>query len=92
MKLIPGLPDSFEWPVAYIFVLATGYIVCWQGNYDLFAYLDINFRQPWQGWLMTALVISGGSAFVRNSFDVVDNIPASLGGITSTIKKIFGVK
>ncbi|MBO8136818.1 MAG: hypothetical protein H0Z40_01570 [Desulfotomaculum sp.] len=92
MKLIPGLPDSFEWPVAYIIVLAVGYVICWQGNYDLFAYLNINFRQPWQGWLMTALVISGGSAFVRSSFDVVDNIPASLSGLTATIKKIFSVK
>ncbi|MEG6615406.1 hypothetical protein V6C27_03040 [Peptococcaceae bacterium 1198_IL3148] len=92
MNLIPGLPDKFEWPVAYVLVLAAGYVVCWQGNYDLFAYLNINFNYSWQGWLMTALVISGGSAFVRSSFGVVDAIPTGIGGVTSVVKKFFSTK
>lgn len=89
MKLIPGLPDRFEWPVAYALVLAAGYIVCWQGSFDLFAYLDIFFRHPWQGWLMTALVISGGSTFVRTSFSMIDAIPVSVGSAVSTMRRMI---
>ena len=89
VKYIPLLPNRFEWPFAYGIVLGTGYLVCWQGHFDLFAYLAIHFRQEWQGWLMTALVISGGSAFVRTSFSVIDNIPMSVQGAYSSVKRMI---
>ena len=65
---IPGLPDKFEWSLAYGLVFLSSFLVCYQGNWDLFAYLDFHFNYAWQGWALTALVVSGGSAFVRTQF------------------------
>lgn len=89
MHKIPRLPDQFEWWIAYVIVAILSFIVCWQGNFDLFAYLDIYFNYKWQGWLMTALVLSGGSAFVRTNFSMIEAIPAVLGGVTTTVKGFF---
>ncbi|MTI82761.1 MAG: hypothetical protein FH756_02445 [Firmicutes bacterium] len=89
MEKVPGLPDYFEWPVAYIIVLTVSLLFCWQGRFDLFSYLDINFLYDWEGWLMTALVISGGSAFVRTSFNVVDSIPMGIGSVSSAVTRIL---
>lgn len=89
MEKVPRLPDYFEWPVAYIIVLAVSLLICWQGRFDLFSYLNIHFLYDWEGWLMTALVISGGSTFVRTSFNVVDSIPMGIRSVSSSITRIL---
>lgn len=89
VKRIPFLPDQFDWWVAYLIVLTMAFLVCWQGNFDLFWYLHIHFAYPWEGWLMTALIISGGSSFVRTNFTLIDSIIGSVVGTLVTIKRII---
>jgi hypothetical protein len=87
MHKIPKLPDKFEWTIAYIIVLGISYLVCWQGDFKLFAYLNLNFKYEWEDWFLTALIISGGSAFVRTNFIMIDNIPSVIRGISTTLKQ-----
>lgn len=89
MKAIPGLPDSFEWFIAYAFVLATAYAICHLGNFGIFIYLDIVFVYPWIDYLLTALIISGGSHYVRQHFDTINNIPSAMSSVTSSIRSLF---
>jgi hypothetical protein len=88
MHRIPGLPDKFEWWIAYVIIVILGFIVCWQGSFDLFDYLDLHFAYMWEGWLMTALVISGGSAFVRTNFSLIEAIAMTLVGAAKGIISI----
>ncbi|MDF2534323.1 MAG: hypothetical protein K0R18_480 [Bacillales bacterium] len=88
MKRIPRLPDQFEWWIAYFVVLGISYVVCMEGNFDLFRYLNINFSKPWEGWLLTALVLSGGSSFVKSQFNMIDTIPGVISGVTTAIKNM----
>lgn len=85
MHKIPYLPDQFEKSIAYFFVLIIAFVICWQGNFDFFAYLGLTFL-PWQGWLTTAMVISGGSPFVRKAFSMIETIPGNIAGVTTSIK------
>lgn len=85
MHKIPGFPDRFEWWAAYVIVAIISFIICWQGGFSLFMYLGINFKYAWEGWLMTALVLSGGSAFVRSNFAMIESIPSILSGVTATV-------
>lgn len=89
MKHVPYLPDHFEWTVAYLLVLGSGYLFCWQGNFDLFRELNVFFKYQWEGWLMTALVVSGGSAFVRKQFHVIEQIPNAARGMASYVTSTF---
>lgn len=88
MKKVPKLPDSFEWWIAYFIVLGISYVVCDEGNFDLFLYLHLTFSHPWEGYLLTALVLSGGSSFVRTQFTMIDKIPSVLSTIMSSIKNM----
>lgn len=88
MNRIPKLPDKFEWWIAYFIVLGISYLVCMEGNFDLFAYFNMHFRYSWEGWLLTALVLSGGSSFVKTQFNMIDSIPGVISGVTTTIKNI----
>lgn len=88
MNKIPKLPDQFEWYIAYFFVLLISFLVCKEGDFDLFVYFNINFRYEWEGWLLTALVLSGGSSFIRTQFTMIDSIPNVISGVTATIKNI----
>jgi len=92
MHRIPKLPDHFEWHVSYIVVLLISYLVCWQGQFSLFSYLEFEFQIEWQGWFMTALFISGGSAFVRTNFGLIEAIPVNMGGVTSIFKRFMNKK
>ncbi|MNJ90045.1 hypothetical protein D3C87_76360 [compost metagenome] len=88
MNRIPKLPDKFEWWIAYFIVLGISYLVCMEGNFDLFLYFNMQFRYPWEGWILTALVLSGGSSFVKTQFTMIDSIPGVISGVTTTIKNI----
>jgi hypothetical protein len=89
MHRIPKLPDQFEWWVAYALVLGLGYVVCWQGDFNLFNYLDFRFWYAWEGYLLTALVISGGSTFIRTQFSVINDIPSAVFGTTSAVSRFL---
>lgn len=87
MGAIKGFPDVIEGPIAYILVLIVSFLIFWQGNFDLFLYFTFQFNYEWQGFLMTALVVSGGSIFIRKQFDTINTIPAGFSSVTATVRK-----
>ena len=86
---ISGFPDYLENVTAYILVFLLSLVVCWQGEFDLFVYLNVKFQEVWQGWVMTALVISGGSSFVRYKFGLIKEIPSGVYGLTANLSNVF---
>lgn len=88
MNKLPHFPDKFEWWSAYAVVLIFSTVICWQGDFRFFDYLNLYFPM-WLDYLMTGLVISGGSAFVRTQFSMIDAIPASVIGITASFKRML---
>jgi hypothetical protein len=73
MLKIIFLPDQIENTMKFIFIGALGYVFCWQANYSFFDYLVvINFNYVWEGWLATALILRGGSAFVEAIFKIIN--------------------
>lgn len=87
MHKIPKFPDHFEWTIAYLIVLAVGYFVCYELDFAMFRYLGLEAKHEELDWLLTALIISGGSSFVRTQFGLMNEIPAFLNGISASIKK-----
>jgi hypothetical protein len=85
MHRIPWLPNRFWGPAAYLIVFAAGYLVCWMGNFDFFTSLGFAFQHPFEGWGMTALLLSGGSAFVKSAFGMVNTIPQLVSDVFSTV-------
>lgn len=92
MLKVKWLPDSFEASLAYLFILAVAFLNCWQADWSFFSYLDINYKYDWENYLASALVISGGSAFVREGFSAIETIPMSLQGIASTVRNVVSGK
>jgi len=90
MRRIPKVPNKFWGPVAYTIVFAAGFIVCWRGNFDFFTYLNFSFHHSWEGWGMTALLLSGGSKFVRQSFGLINSMPQAVSGVCSVIGGMLG--
>lgn len=89
MKKIPWLPNSFWGPVAYFIVFLSSLLVCWRGDFNFFASLNFSFHHKWEGWFMTALLISGGSAFVKTSFGMINNVPQAVSNVMSTVGGFF---
>ena len=84
----PYFPNEFPWWLKYCIILCIAYYVSWQGNYDFWKYLNVNFNEYWQGHLMTAVLLSGGSKLIKVGFSMVDAIPSSVGGITTTVRRM----
>ena len=91
MKRIPKLPNKFEWWFAYILVLAASFIVCWQLDFQIFRYLGLEARLPWFDWLLTSLIISGGSTFLKTQFNLINDIPSIL-NMTSSFRRMVSSK
>lgn len=89
MRKISWLPNQFWGPVAYAIVFAAGFLVCWRGSFDFFTNLNFSFHHPWEGWILTAILLSGGSAFVKSSFGMINNIPQAVSSVCSTIGGFF---
>lgn len=71
------LPDKIEDTLKFIFIGGLGYIFCWQANYSFFDYLVvIDFNYTWEGWLATALILRGGSAFIEILFKMIEKVPS----------------
>jgi hypothetical protein len=91
MHRIPYLPDKFEWWFAYILVLSSSYVVCWQLDFQIFRYLGLEAKYHWFDWLLTSLIISGGSTFLKKQFKLINDIPSIL-NITSSFRRMFSSK
>ncbi|WP_027364034.1 hypothetical protein [Desulfotruncus alcoholivorax] len=86
------LPDNVADEIAFVLVVSIGYVVCWQGEFDFFSYLNFNFDSH-LGWFLTSLSVSGGTSALRNRFDLMNLIPMSIGsGLSSTMMRIIGKK
>lgn len=83
MKRIPFLPDAFEWTIAYIILLGIASVVCWQGRFDLFVYLNFNWHYKWEGYLLTGALVAGGSSLLVKQFKVMGLIPSIVSGVSS---------
>lgn len=86
---IPHLPDRFEPQIAYLLILIFSYGISYYSGFRFFSYLGLLFMYDWMDFLATALLISGGSTFIRNSYDMMNSMPGILGGLTSSIKSLF---
>lgn len=89
MRAIPGVPDKFEWWIAYVVIFGVGYFVCWQLDYGLFTYFGLHAKYPPLDYILTALIVSGGSSFVRNNYGVINEIPSILSGVSSVFRNPF---
>ena len=87
MVKIPWLPDQFEKPIAYMIVFCMSFLVCWRGHYCLFTYLGFTFEHSWEGWILTSVAISGGSAFLNESFDRMNMMPGILSGMYGYVSR-----
>ncbi|AWD93053.1 hypothetical protein HSE3_gp101 [Bacillus phage vB_BceM-HSE3] len=83
---VPRLPDQFEFYIAYSIVFIISFIICWRGQFDIFSYLGMKF-QPLEGYLFTALVLSGGSRMVTQAYAMTEKLPSAIDGLKSLIKK-----
>ncbi len=86
---IPGLPYRFEWMFSYAIVLAMSFVMCFYGDFGLFIYLDVQFHEPLMDYILTALMISGGSVFVREQFENINSIPSVVMGATAVMSSQF---
>ncbi len=89
MNKVKFLPNKFSWTVAYLFALCISFIIAWQGRWSFFTYLDFDFRQEWQGYLMSAFVVASGSQFIKTTFSLVELIPYGISGISTGVRKMI---
>jgi hypothetical protein len=87
MKPIPYLPNSLGKEVAFLILVALGYLVCWEFDYNLLAYLNHPGRSIWAGYLFTAIILSGGSGYLKQNFDNMDALPNVLNGISGMFRR-----
>lgn len=83
IKAILPFPDKVESVITYIVLTAIASVVCWQGDFDLFRYLDFAWKHEWEGWLLTGTLIAGGSSLLVKQFRVVGLIPSVISGVAS---------
>lgn len=83
IKAILPFPDKVESVITYIVLTGIASVVCWQGDFDLFRYLDFAWKHEWEGWLLTGTLIAGGSSLLVKQFRVVGLIPSVISGVAS---------
>lgn len=83
IKAILPFPDKVESVITYIVLTGIASVVCWQGDFDLFGYLDFTWKHEWEGWLLTGTLIAGGSSLLVKQFRVVGLIPSVISGVAS---------
>lgn len=88
MHHIPKLPDRFEYVFAFITIFVTGYFICWQLDFALFRYFGLDAKIIHLDYILTALLISGGSSFLRVNFSQIESIPSVLQGVSSAFKNM----
>lgn len=89
---IPALPDEFEWYISYAMVVFMSYIVVWRSHFSFFEYLNFEFNHDWEGYLLTAIMISGGSVFIKKQWDLMNYIPTGIFSINTLMKSKKSIK
>jgi hypothetical protein len=89
LKYIPFLKDSFEPAIAYGLVTGMSYVACWRLNFSIFAVFGWPTVIPHEGWIGTALVLSGGSKFMREISDHLDYMPGFLSSIVNATRRVI---
>jgi len=82
------LPNSIADEAAFVVVVAIGYLICWTGQFDFFRYLNFDFV-PCEGYLLTSLSVSGGTKALKDRFDLMNMIPMSISGVTSSVTRLI---
>jgi len=83
IKEILPFPPKVESVITYIVLSGIASAVCWQGDFDLFRYLNFNWQHQEEGWILTGLLIAGGSSLLAKQFKVVGLIPSIISGTAS---------
>jgi hypothetical protein len=81
IKEILPFPPKVESVITYIVLSTIASAVCWQGDFDLFRYLNFNWQYPEEGWILTGILIAGGSSLLVKQFKVVGLIPSIISGV-----------
>jgi hypothetical protein len=89
MKPIPFLPNALSKELAFILLVLVGFGVCWEFDFNLLAYLNHPGRNAYAGYIFTAVLISGGSSYLKTNFENMDALPGILGGLTTTVSRYF---
>ena len=85
---IPYLPDDYHWTVSYGFSCVLGAWICWQGHFDIFTMLGLDWWQyHWLGYIGTGCIIGGG---VKRLFIYLKTI-GSIPGIVSGTAAVLGL-
>jgi hypothetical protein len=95
MVKIPWLPNEFGKVIGYVIVFFAGLVICSRGHYCLFTSLNFSFEHEYEGWILTSVVVAGGSAFLNESFDRMNSMPGVLSGMYSYMSRTLsntGVK
>lgn len=87
IKEVLPFPAKVEAVITYIILCGISSVVCWQGDFDLFRYLNFTWQHPWEGWVLTGTLIAGGSSLLVKQFKVVGLIPSIISGVSS----VFGL-
>lgn len=85
IKEVLPFPARVEAVITYIVLCGIASVVCWQGDFDLFRYLNFTWQYPWEGWLLTGALIAGGSSLLVKQFHVVGLIPSIISGVASML-------
>lgn len=67
-KIIVSAFASGKWitAVTHLISIALGIGLCLAADADLFAFMDVHFRFPWLGVVLTGVIISRGTAYVSD--------------------------
>jgi len=85
---IPYLPDDYHWTVSYGFSCVLGAWICWQGHFDIFTMLGLDWwKHHWLGYIGTGCIIGGG---VKRLFIYLKTI-GSIPGIVSGTAAVLGL-
>lgn len=80
IKEVLPFPAKVEAVITYIVLCGIASVVCWQGDFDLFRYLDFAWQYQWEGWILTGTLIAGGSSLLVKQFKVIGLIPSIISG------------
>jgi hypothetical protein len=83
---IPLLPDQYHWTVSYGFSCALGAWICWQGHFDIFTMLGLDWWQHhWLGYVGTGCIIGGGVKRLLVYLKTIGSIPGIVSGTASVL-------
>jgi hypothetical protein len=83
---IPILPDDYHWTVSYGFSCVLGAWICWQGHFDIFAMLGLDWWQHhWLGYVGTGCIIGGGVKRLFIYLKTIGSIPGIVSGTAAML-------